>query len=48
MERQYQDTYIVVLPETYCVLVSALVRQDGQSTGAEPSPKLWSGVEVWY
>lgn len=48
IEREYQDTHMVVLPDTNCVLVTALVRQDGQSTGADPSPRLWSGVEVWY
>lgn len=43
-----QIAYKVVFPDTYCVLVSALVRHDGQSTGADPSPRFGSGVAVWY
>ena len=41
-------TYIVLFPLTYSVRVSALCLHAGQSTGAAPSVRFWSGIAVWY
>ena len=47
-KKKEHDTYKVVFPDSYSILVKALTPQVGQSTGAGPGPRFMRGVAVWY